>query len=247
MTDDTNGVASGPPDPAPRPLTPEQAEAQRRAMSNEAVRLMTWWRCSGCIGVIAMIAIGSMLGIWLTLRSDVFGNDPWVTDETCWPDVEIPAAEANALVQRAALGTFRGTPLELTTLANHWLEQSPLVGEGSRCCVTMVEPGLLHVQGSLRVPTNLSFPGSLMQGAFYNVSLTFGGTYDPAELELLDLRLYKVGERPEAPIHTVDDVHKLGESFQYFLKHHPELQRALQQVRKITVNPEHCEVTLQTQ
>ncbi|MEM7168206.1 MAG: hypothetical protein AAF581_22350 [Planctomycetota bacterium] len=215
------------------------AAAQQKMMANEAIKFMTWWRCAGCLGVLFMIALGSLLGVWLTLRSDVFGNDPWVTEK----DVAAPGIPDAAPVQPLQfVSELTASAPVLTARANQWLAESPLAGPNSRCQVTFIEPGVVQLKASLCVPEGLPFPGSLLTGAFYNVSLTFAGTFDRQQLEMLDLRLYRIGERPEAPIKTLADVHALGESFKYFLNWHPQLDQALQRIRRVTVRDSSCQV-----
>ena len=233
--------------PSPEALSPEAIEAQRQALKDEAVTIMTWWRCAGCLGVIGMIAIGSVLGIWLTLRSDVFQNDPWVTPETLAEDASLAAVTPtmrSALQEAAASGRIRGSAAALTVVTSDWLSATELADENSLCHIRFVEAGVAQLTLSFHVPAGLPFPGSLMEGAYYNIALTFAGTYDRSRPELLDLRKYRIGERPEAPIDSVDDARALGAAIQRFIAWHPELEQTLNKITRITVHDDECEILL---
>ena len=219
----------------------DPTEAQREAYASEAARIITWWRCAGCLGVVAMIALGLGLGFWLTLRSDIFQNEAAVTAESC--SSPIPDASSLAAArQAAASGHFEADASVLTALANEWLAHSGLVGPESHCCIEFVEAGVVELRVSVHVPDGLDFPGSTLAGAYLNTTIAFAATFDRGDLALLDPRHYRVGERPQAPLHSVADAVALGELLQRFIAWHPELDRQLRRIERVTVHADRCEV-----
>lgn len=247
--------SSGAKDPAQPGIDPPQEAVVDGGGAAPAVRLLTWWRCGGCVMVIVLICVGVLLGVFSMVSSSFFAVEPLVPVESGATPGEgnaLPAEEVaarNAATARIKEATAQSKsvelqPEELTAAIMHWFQESDLAGNRSGFECSYEAPGQLRVKLSYEVPLGLRFPGGMLAGRFFNADLTVSGTLRPDDPSQLLIRRYVLGTSEEVTDPEAGTAAVLGDTLGRFLRYHPDLLDTLGAIEEVTIGPQRIRVQL---